>query len=149
MGFCETVLNTERWKKLKYRCDEIFIIGCFWSCQVTVMKMVLEWLFPSQLSKKQTRHVITWCYWMEYPWDVPTSTWRNDNVIITPKPRRDVVLTSQLRYHCVVCPLGCLYKNITAYNIQGIFLHHNIMPPLGTNFSKIRIKIKQLLFNKK
>ena len=35
----------------------------------------------------------------------PTSTQRNDNVIMTSKRRRDVVLTSLWRYYCVLCPL--------------------------------------------
>ena len=39
----------------------------------------------------------------EFPVDIQ----RNNNVIMTSKRRRDVVLTSQWRYYCVVCPLGC------------------------------------------
>ena len=38
----------------------------------------------------------------------PTGTRRNDNVIMTSKRRRDVVLTSLWRYFCVVCQLGCV-----------------------------------------
>ena len=38
--------------------------------------------------------------------DIPMGTWRNNNVIMTSKRRRDVVLTSEWRYYCVACPLG-------------------------------------------
>ena len=41
-------------------------------------------------------------YSMIYPED----TRRDNNVVMTSKRRRDVVLTSQWRYYCVVCPLG-------------------------------------------
>ena len=33
-------------------------------------------------------------------------TRRNNNVIMTSKRRRDVILTPQWRHYCVVCPLG-------------------------------------------
>ena len=36
----------------------------------------------------------------------PAGTRRKNNVIMTSKRRRDVVLTSSWRYYCVVCPLG-------------------------------------------
>ena len=37
---------------------------------------------------------------------IPTGTCRNNNVIMTSKRRRHVVLTSSWRCYCVVCPLG-------------------------------------------
>ena len=36
----------------------------------------------------------------------PVDPWRNNNVIVTLKRRRDVVLTKWWRYYHVMCPLG-------------------------------------------
>ena len=45
--------------------------------------------------------------WSRQTGTIPVDTWRTNNVIMTPKRRRDVVLTSWWRCYCVGCPLGC------------------------------------------
>ena len=43
------------------------------------------------------------------PHNLPVGTWRDDNVIITSKRRRNIVLTQWWRYYKVMCPLGYTY----------------------------------------
>ena len=59
---------------------------------------------------------------------IPTDTRRNNNVIMTPKRRRNVVLTSKWRYFYVVCPLGSgdlanLIQSFLYGPIQGCRAH--------------------------
>ena len=55
----------------------------------------------------------------------PVDTWLNDNLIITSKRRRDVVLTWSWCYYYVMCPLGCRNENPE-------MLHANLVVTGGT-----------------
>ena len=56
--------------------------------------------FISHNTTKYMLHDATWWYFL------PSQRTQRKNVIMTLKRRRDVVLTSQWRYYCVVCPFG-------------------------------------------
>ena len=61
----------------------------------------------------------------------PADMWRNDNAIAMSKRRCDVVLMSQWRYYCVVCPLGDIVSGVTECNKKGMHIKLKLKHEIG------------------
>ena len=83
----------EAWVSVKIILYLATLVQTFWTYGHTVTSSVQQRL--------QTRTILSWWFIT-----IQADTQRKSYVIMTSKPRGDVVLTSQWRFHCAMCSLG-------------------------------------------